>query len=133
MGSCRPHRPGRDEVKIPSMARVIIPLHGMEVAPRFDLTSEVWIGVQGPDGRFLEERTVVMPQASAENLCQLILSEGADVVVCGGVEQEYYDYLVWKKITVYDDVMATLDAAKKALEEGNLRSGAVLLKRSVEE
>lgn len=115
------------------MARVIIPLYGMEVAPRFDLTSEVWIGVQGPDGHFLEERTVVMPQASAENLCQLILSEGADVVVCGGVEQEYYDYLVWKKITVYDDVIAALDGAKKALEEGGLRPGAVLLKGSVED
>lgn len=119
--------------KVPSMARVIIPLHGMEVAPRFDLASEVWIGVQGPDGRFLHERTVVMPQASADHLCQLILSEGADVVVCGGVEQEYYDYLVWKKVTVYDDVMATLDAVKEALEEGRLRTGSVLLERSVEE
>ncbi|WP_148045627.1 hypothetical protein [Desulfosoma caldarium] len=64
------------------------------MAPRFDLVSEVWVGAQGPDGRLLNERTVVMPQASADHLCQLILSEGTDLVVCGGVEQEYYNYLV---------------------------------------
>jgi len=115
------------------MARVIIPVHGAEVAPRFDLASEVWIGIQGPDGHFLEERTVVMPQASAENLCQLILSEGAQIVVCGGIEQEYFDYLVWKKITVYDDVIATVVAVKKALVEGTLRAGAVLMERHIEE
>ncbi len=115
------------------MIRVIIPVHGSEVAPRFDLASEVWIGVQGPDGRFLQERTVVMPQASTENLCQLIVSEGAHVVVCGAVEQEYFDYLVWKKVTVYDDVIATVDAVKKALEEGTLKPGTVFMERIFEE
>lgn len=115
------------------MIRVIIAVHGAEVAPRFDLASEVWIGIQGPGNDFLEERTVVMPQASAENLCQLILSEGAQVVVCGGIEQEYFDYLVWKKIKIYDDVIATVEAVKQALREGTLRTGSVLMERRIEE
>jgi hypothetical protein len=111
------------------MRRVVVPVLGAEVAPRFDLAAEVWIGLQGPSGTFVEERTVVLPQASAENLCQLILSEGAHVLVCGGIEQEYYDYLVWKKVTVFDGVIATITSIKKALEEGTLTSGAILMER----
>ncbi len=110
---------------------MIIPIRGMEVSPRFDLATEVWIGVQGADNRFLQERIVILPQASAENLCQLILSEGADVVVCGGIEQEYFEYLVWKKVRVYDGVVSTLDGAKKALEEGRMKPGAILLGRDL--
>uniref|UniRef100_A0A831ZIT1 Dinitrogenase iron-molybdenum cofactor biosynthesis protein n=1 Tax=Desulfacinum infernum TaxID=35837 RepID=A0A831ZIT1_9BACT len=111
------------------MRRVVVPVFGTEVAPRFDLAPEVWIGLQGPSGAFVEERTVVLPQPSAENLCQLILSEGAHVLVCGGIEQEYYDYLVWKKVTVFDGVIATIPSVKKALEEGTLTSGAILMER----
>ncbi len=100
--------------------------------PRFDLAAEVWIGLQGPDGTFVEERTIVLPQASAENLCHLILSEGAQVLVCGGIEQEYYDYLVWKKVTVYDGVIATVGLVKEALAKGTLTSGAILMERRIE-
>ncbi len=111
------------------MRRVVIPVRETEVAPRFDLAAEVWIGLQGPEGSFVEERTVVLPQASADHLCQLILSEGAQVLVCGGIEQKYYEYLVWKKVRVYDGVIATLASAKKALEEGTLTPGAILMAR----
>lgn len=114
------------------MRRVVVPVRDTEVAPRFDLAAEVWIGLQGPKGAFVEERTVLLPQASADSLCHLILSEGAQVLVCGGIEQKYYDYLIWKKVLVYDGVIATLASVKRALEEGTLTSGAILMARHLE-
>jgi predicted Fe-Mo cluster-binding NifX family protein len=67
-----------------------------------------------------------LPQASAEDLCQLILNEGVEVVICGGIENEYYEYLCWKKITVYDSVIALYSQALRAVVDGRLHSGAIL-------
>ena len=55
-----------------------------DVAPRFDLTTEVLIASFEDAGGDARTRTVVLAHSSAGDLCQMILSEGIDVVVCGG-------------------------------------------------
>jgi len=85
--------------------KILIPLFEDDIAPRFDLATEVLI-TKGrrmqPDA---EEKIIVLPQASAEQLCHLILTEDIRVVICGGIEEEYYRYLTWKKVTVLDSIM----------------------------
>lgn len=110
-----------------NMARkVLITLYGNEVAPRFDLATEVLIATLGPDGRVEEEKTVVLPQASAENLCHMVLTEEIQAVICGAIEEEYHQYLTWKRVNVFDSVMGSLEAVLERLEEGTLRSGDIL-------
>ncbi len=111
------------------MSKVLIPLSGDEIAPRFDLCTEVWIGELDDAGQITDDRILVMPQASAEDLCQYILSEKTDTVVCGGIETEYYDFLCWKKIAVFDSVIATRKQALNALSSGTLTSGQILYTR----
>jgi predicted Fe-Mo cluster-binding NifX family protein len=112
------------------MARkVLIPLYFNEVAPRFDLAAEVWLGRVEDDGRVSEERTLVLPQASAEGLCQLAITEKIETLVCGAIEEEYYQYLRWKKVEVLDSVIGTYHEVVKALVDGSLRSGAILVSR----
>ena len=89
--------------------KVIITLLSNDVAPRMDLCTEVLIAVLGEGNTILEQRHVILPRASADELCQLILAEGADVVVCGGIEEEYYQYLTWKKIRVVDSVIGSVE------------------------
>jgi hypothetical protein len=48
---------------------------------------------------------MVLPQASAEKLCHMIITEDIQAVICGGIEEEYYDYLCWKRIDVMDSVI----------------------------
>lgn len=114
----------------PPISRLLIPLLGDEVAPRFDLATEVWLGDIDPrQGRVLTSAIIVLPQASAEDLCQLALKENVNVVVVGGIEDEFWDYLQWKKITVLDSVAATADEAALALAQGRLAVGDALLPR----
>ena len=112
------------------MKKILIPIEGEEIAPRFDLATEVWIGWLGEDTKLVKESILVLPQASAEDLCQLILNEGVDMLVCGGIENEYYEYLCWKKIEVYDLVIASYSQALQAIKEGTLQSGAILYNQS---
>ncbi|WP_027184298.1 NifB/NifX family molybdenum-iron cluster-binding protein [Desulfovibrio inopinatus] len=109
--------------------KVLIPLHENDVAPRFDLADEVWVGVVDEEAGVSEEHTVVLPQASAEGLCAMILHEHIDIVVCCGIEEEYYQYLVWKHVDVYDSVVGTVDQVVSALLQKKLAAGQVLLQR----
>lgn len=110
----------------PRKNKVVIPLYDDEVAPRFDLATEVWIGELGADGAWHDEHTFVLPQASAENLCDLILHEDAGTVICGGIEEEYYQYLRWKRVEVFDSVLGPRDKAARALAHGELKPGDIL-------
>lgn len=107
------------------MQKILIALHGDEVSPRFDLTCEAWIG-SIHDGVVVRSRNVVLPQASSEGLCHLAVTEDVDSLVCGGIEDEFYQYLNWKRITVFDNVIGPLEQVVQAYINGTLASGALL-------
>jgi predicted Fe-Mo cluster-binding NifX family protein len=111
--------------------KVLITLYGDHVAPRFDLTTEVHIFQMSDNGRLVEEKTVVLPRASAEQLCHLVLVEKIQTVICGGIEDEYYKYLTWKNVTVFDSVIGSCKAAIKRLQSEKLRSGDIIRKSVV--
>jgi len=106
--------------------KILIALHGEEVAPRFDLATEVLIAVIQPDGTLAEERTMVLPQASVEKLCHMIVTEDVGVVVCGGIEEEYYQYLTWKRVRVIDSVIGSCEKALDQFRSGALQPGDIL-------
>lgn len=106
--------------------KVLIPIYKNEIAPRFDLALEALIVTFGDDGSSIEEKVVVLPHASAEEMCNLILTEKVDTVICGGIEEEYYQYLLWKKIKVFDFVIGPYEIALKRLRENNLKHGEIL-------
>lgn len=108
------------------MKKILIPLYDNDVAPRFDLATEVVIVVLGEDGTPWEERLVVLPQASAEQLCQLILTEGVGAVICGGVEEEYYQYLTWKRVKVLDSVIGLWKPTLDRFLAGDLSAGDIV-------
>ena len=108
------------------MKKILIPIFGNDISPRFDLTAEVYIINIDNSGQYQDERIVVLPQISAEHLCHLILTENVHVVICGGIEDEYYQYLVWKRITVYDSVIGPWQAAVSRYLDNSLHSGDIL-------
>lgn len=106
--------------------KVFIPLFGEEVAPRFDLATEVLLAESAADGGMASERVLMLPNPSAERLCHMIISEAVDVVICGGIEQEFYDYLTWKQIRVIDNIIGSGRAAFQRLAKGRLAAGDIL-------
>lgn len=108
--------------------KTLICLYGNDIAPRFDLTTEVLIVTTGPDGEIEEERTLVLPQASPEKLCHMILTEDVKTVICGGIEEEYHQYLTWKRVSVIDSVIGPCDQVLERLAKGSLKAGDILWK-----
>ncbi len=106
--------------------RLLITIWRDQVAPRFDLTSEVLIATVDSTGEVLHSKTVVLPTVSAEDLCHMILTDGISTVICGGIEEEYFQYLTWKKVKVIDSVIAPYDLALEFARAGRLETGAIL-------
>ena len=77
-------------------------------------------------GRTIHEKMLVLPGPSAERLCQIIVSEAAAVVVCGVLEQAFYDYLTRKKISVIDNVIGNSRTAIARIASGRLCAGDIL-------
>jgi predicted Fe-Mo cluster-binding NifX family protein len=99
--------------------KVLIPLFNEYVAPRFDLATEVLITSVG-EGTDSKEKIVMLSKASAEQLCHMILIERIEVLICGGIEDEYYQYLKWKKVEVLDSVVETWKSALKNYSQNTL-------------
>jgi predicted Fe-Mo cluster-binding NifX family protein len=109
--------------------KILVTISENDIAPRFDLATEVLITSIREDGSDEKTRTVVLAHASAEDLCQLILGEGVNVVICGGIEEEYFDYLSWKKVQVIDSVMGPWESSLEAFRSGRLKPGSILFDR----
>jgi predicted Fe-Mo cluster-binding NifX family protein len=105
---------------------ILIPLHENDVAPRFDLATEVLITAGSEVGDFKDQKMVVMPRASADQLCHLAITENIQVVICGGIEDTYFRYLNWKGIEVVDSVIGSCQSALKQYLDGKLNSGDIL-------
>jgi predicted Fe-Mo cluster-binding NifX family protein len=106
--------------------KVLIPVHKNDVAPRFDLAAEVIIATIGSNAASWEERDVVLPRASADKLCHLAIAENVNIVICGGIEDTYYQYLTWKNIEVIDSVIGTSTRILNRFRKGTLAPGEIV-------
>lgn len=111
-------------------AKILIPLHEDDVAPRFDLTTEVLVASLDQKARIKDDKVLILPHPSPEKLCHLILTEGVEAVICGGIEEEYYDYLTWKKVQVLDNVIGSSRAVLDRFRRGRLKSGDIIKTKS---
>lgn len=85
--------------------RVLVTVQDHQVSPRFDMTLEIIIAEKGLEGGTLNEKYFLLAEPSAEELCNLIQKENVQAVICGGIEEEYYQYLTWKKVKVFCNVI----------------------------
>lgn len=106
--------------------RIFIPLHQEEVAPRFDLSTEVLSAEAGDNGVILKEKVLILPGPSVERLCHMVITERIHTVICGGIDQEVYDYLIWKSVAVIDDVIGPGALALRYFLEGRLKAGDIV-------
>jgi predicted Fe-Mo cluster-binding NifX family protein len=106
--------------------KVLLTINENNIAPRFDLTTEVTIA--DIDGGLLiaEPRCVLLPGPSGDELCSLILKENIEIVICGGIEEVHYQYLAWKKIKVIDRVIGPSEEVLKLALGGELRPGTIV-------
>jgi predicted Fe-Mo cluster-binding NifX family protein len=108
------------------LRKLLIPIQGDYVAPRFDLAVELLIVRFSDDGRE-EPRTIIMERPSEEALCQMIVEEQITDLVCGGIDEVHYNFLLWKKVDVIDGVIGGWCRALEKAVCGDLKAGEILL------
>ena len=108
------------------MRKLLIPIQGDYVAPRFDLATEILM-TRFENGEVVgEPKTIIMERSSDEGLCQMIVEEHITDVVCGGIEELHYNFLLWKKVNVLDGIIGGWQAALEKALAGRLRQGDIL-------
>lgn len=110
-------------------ATLLIPLYRDEIAPRFDLAGEVLLVTLDAQGAETARSGVVLAHASSEDLCRMALEEKVRAVICNGIDEEFWQYLRWKRIEVIDNVMGPVDEALRRFSAGVLRPGDILFDR----
>ncbi len=109
------------------MEKLLIPVQGDFVAQRFDLATEIIIAEFYKSGQMADEpKTIIMERASDDELCQMIVDLNITDVICGGIEELHYNFLIWKKVTVYDSIVANWQVAMDMAVSGTLQPGAIL-------
>jgi predicted Fe-Mo cluster-binding NifX family protein len=106
--------------------RILITISGNNVSPRFDLTNEVLIVDCPAQETAAKPRSILLPRSSAEELCSLILKENITTVICGGIEENHYKYLNWKKIKVIDSVIGPYREALDLARTDHLPARTIL-------
>jgi predicted Fe-Mo cluster-binding NifX family protein len=110
--------------------KILITLQGDHVAPRFDLCTEVLIATSDEQGKIRgEPRTMLLPGPSSDELCNLIIREEISLVICGGIEETHFQYLVWKKITVIDRIIGSREKVLDLALANRLQTGSIFTER----
>ncbi len=112
--------------------RVMIPVYKDEVAPRFDLSTEVMIALISGENTVEEQKTIILPRSSPEDLCHRILSENVSILICGAIEDEYYQFLKWKKMSIFDNISGKWEIVFRRFLDQSLKSGDMLDQRKIE-
>ena len=106
--------------------KALLTLQDNFIAPRFDLATEIIIADIARNHLTGPPRTIILPRKNAEELCDLIVKEGITCVVCGGIEDNFHNFFVWKKIRVIDNIIGSATDALEKVMDGTLEAGSVL-------
>ena len=105
--------------------RYIITIAGNYISPRLDMTLEILIANSKNSELVGKPQTILLNRTTSEDMCELIIKENADILICGGIEERYYKYLQWKKTNVIESVIGPHEkvlnlAIKKQLAPGQI-------------
>jgi len=106
--------------------KILITIQKENVASRFDLASEILVADVSEQQEAGQPRIILLPGPGGESLCGLAIKENVSVVICNGIEETHYEYLVWKKILVIDRIIGPWKQALDLAAQGGLKNGSIL-------
>jgi len=112
------------------MKKLMVLIQGDFIAPRFDLATEILI-VRFENGIVIgEPKMIIIERSSDETLCQMVVEENITNMICGGIEEVHFNFLIWKKVTVMDAVIGSWRTAVEKAVAGSLQQGEILKSES---
>jgi predicted Fe-Mo cluster-binding NifX family protein len=114
------------------MQKLMVLIQGDFVAPRFDLATEVLIVLFEKGNVIGEPKMIIMERSSDEDICQMVVEENITNLICGGIEEVHFNFLVWKKVAVLDTIVGNWRAAVEKVIAGSLQQGEILISKKDE-
>ena len=105
--------------------RYLLTIAGDNISPRFDMTSEILIAQTDGKNLIDKPRTILLNKTTSEDMCELIIKENTDCLICGGIEERYYKYLQWKKTQVIESIIGSSKEALERAIDRKLSPGAI--------
>lgn len=112
------------------MRKLLMPIQGDIVAPRFDLATEILVAHFAHGELIGEPKIMIMERPSEESLCQMAVEENITDFVCGGIEEVHYKFLVWKQVNALDRVIGHWRTVLEKVIDGSLVQGEIVHKDS---
>lgn len=112
--------------------KIAIPILDDEIVPRFDLATEVLIIIMEDRSRVQDKKIIVLPRSSGDELCHILLAESVSILICGAIEDEYYQFLKWKEVEIFDAVVGKWHTAVAKWQADRLAPGDILVPRMLE-
>jgi predicted Fe-Mo cluster-binding NifX family protein len=109
--------------------KILITLQNNDIAPRFDMTTEVLIARISKEKISGEPRIILLPGPASDELCSLAIKEEVTLVICGGIEDAHFQYLNWKKIEVIDRIIGPAEEVLALAIAKTLQPGAIIRTR----
>ncbi len=106
--------------------KILLTTRGDYISPRFDLSTEIVLAVCYDEQLLEEPHSILISSRSAETICDLALQKKVDTVICGGIEEEHYQFLCWKKIQVIDSVIGQHSDILELAIHNRLQPGTIL-------
>ena len=99
--------------------KIIIPEFEGEIAPCFDAASQFRL-FNVESGKIVDSANKSCDGAEAFDRVRMALREKVDVLICGGINQQYRDILKSHEVIVISRLTGTVDGALKAFLAGEL-------------
>ena len=78
------------------------------------------------NGNVINREVIAVDALDPDELCALVLHLKADVVICGGIRQDYQRKLDGASVQLIYNVIGNIDDVVKRFVEGTLRTGDIV-------
>lgn len=107
------------------MGRLALCLYEGRVAPRYDRT-QVAIFIDFDESGILSREPVAIGHLDSHEICEMIASRRAGVVICGGIKGDCREKLEGRGVRILDNIIGSADKVISEFLAHNLRSGKAI-------
>ncbi len=106
------------------MHAIVCTLNG-RIAPKYYDAAQL-LSLVIKEGKIAHRKVIAVDALDPDELCALVLHLKADVVICGGIRQDYQRKLAGSSVQLIYNVIGNIDDVVKRFVEGTLGTGDIV-------
>lgn len=104
---------------------VIVCTRNERIAPKYYDAADL-LSLFIEEGVIVHRKVIAVEALDPDELCSLVLHMKTDVIICGGIRQDYQEKLKGSSVQLIYNVIGNTDDVVKRFVEGKLRTGDIV-------